>query len=115
MSSAKTKSLLVKLPLSPDALAKFPHEPSSKSSDKPSTSPSTPAQIVEPTSLDAAGDAATSVNGVDNGLLAPPATDAQGKKKAAPRVSAGTKRGASAIEGGPKPRGKPGPKKKQRM
>ncbi|KAL5378185.1 hypothetical protein DPSP01_009297 [Paraphaeosphaeria sporulosa] len=115
MSSTKTKSLLVRLPLAPEALAKFPHEPSSKSSDKLSSSPNTPAQIVEPTPLDTPADAATPMDGVDNGLLAPPATDAKGKKKAGPRVSAGTKRSAAAVDGTPKPRGKPGPKKKQRM
>ncbi|KAJ4358288.1 uncharacterized protein N0V89_002868 [Didymosphaeria variabile] len=116
MSTAKTKSLLVKLPLSPEALAKFPYEPSSKSSEKLSSSPSTPAQIVEPTPTDTPADAATPMNGVDNGLLAPPATDAKGRKKPGPRAGgAGTKRGAAAVDGIPKVRGKPGPKKKQRM
>ncbi|KAL5375580.1 hypothetical protein PMIN06_013127 [Paraphaeosphaeria minitans] len=107
MSSTKSKSLLVRLPLAPEALAKFPHEPSSNSSDRLSSSPNTPAHIVEPTPLDTPG--------VDNGLLAPPATDLKGKKKPSPRVSAGTKRSAAAVDGTPKPRGKPGPKKKQRM
>lgn len=116
MSTPKPKSLLVKLPLSAEALVKFPHEPSSKSSEKLSSTPDTPAQIVEPTPTDTPNDAATPVNGVDSSLLAPPPTDAKGRKKPGPRAGgAGTKRGAAAIDGTPKVRGKPGPKKKQRM
>ncbi|KAK3201803.1 hypothetical protein GRF29_164g763970 [Pseudopithomyces chartarum] len=55
--------------------------------------------------------------GIDNGLLAPPTADAKGKKgRPGPKAGgAGTKRAAAAIDGTPKVRGKPGPKKKQRM
>ncbi|KAF1971687.1 hypothetical protein BU23DRAFT_179308 [Bimuria novae-zelandiae CBS 107.79] len=119
MSASKTKALLVKLQLSPKALAKFPHETASKSSEasKLSSSPDTHAQIIEPTPLDTPNDAATPVNGIDSNLLAPPVADAKGKKgRPAPKAAgAGTKRGAAAVDGTPKVRGKPGPKKKQRM
>lgn len=122
MSTTKataTKSKVVVLALSPDALAKFPHDPSSKSSEtsKPassSSSPGTPAQIVEPTPADTPNDAAAPASDTNNGLLAPPAA-AGSKRKGVPGPKPGAKRGAAAVEGGPKPRGKPGPKKKQRM
>lgn len=117
MSSSKTK--IVKLRLSPKALTKFPHEDESKSSDasKLSSSPATPAQVVEPTPIDTPDDAATPMAGIDNSLLAPPTADAKGKKgRPGPKAgSAGTKRAAAAVDGTPKVRGKPGPKKKQRM
>jgi hypothetical protein len=120
MSTAKAstpKSKVIVLALPPDQLAKFPHDPSSKSSEasKPaSSSPGTPAQIVEPTPADAPSDAAAPASDTNNGLLAPPAA-AGSKRKGVPGPKPGAKRGAGAVEGGPKPRGKPGPKKKQRM
>ncbi|KAJ4292622.1 hypothetical protein N0V90_009285 [Kalmusia sp. IMI 367209] len=125
MSSTKAgaaKSRVVVLPLSPGKLAKFPHEPPSKSSEasklssSSSSSPDTPAQIVEPAPVDTPDDAATPVNGIDSSLLAPPvaSTGKNGRRAPGPKPS-GTKRGAAAVDGTPKPRGKPGPKKKQRM
>lgn len=116
---SSTKTLIVKLQLSPTQLASFPHDPSPKSSEtsKPSSSPDTPAQIVEPTPVDTPDDAATPTVGIDSNLLAPPTADAKGKKgRPGPKAGgAGTKRGAAAVDGTPKVRGKPGPKKKQRM
>jgi hypothetical protein len=114
--AATAKSKVIVLALSSDALAKFPHQPSSKPSEtsKPSSSPDTPAHIVEPPTSDAPKDAAAPASDANNGLLAPPAA-AGSKRKGVPGPKPGAKRGAAAVEGGPKPRGKPGPKKKQRM
>lgn len=109
---AAPKSKLVVLALSPDALAKFPHEAPKPPDDKPnpsSSSPDTPA--AEPSPADTP-DAAAATSTTNNGLLAPPTA---AKRKGVPGPKPGAKRSAAAVDGVPKPRGKPGPKKKQRI
>ncbi|KAF1955396.1 hypothetical protein CC80DRAFT_474870 [Byssothecium circinans] len=113
------KSKIVVLSLSPELLAKATHVPYSQPSEasKPSASPDTPAQVIEPTPADTPNAASPIIpNGTDDGMLAPPAAATGPKRKGVPGPKAGTKRGAAAIDGVPKPRGKPGPKsKKQKL
>ncbi|KAF2100878.1 hypothetical protein NA57DRAFT_74477 [Rhizodiscina lignyota] len=122
--SAK-KSKVVTLRISPERLLQFPHEPKpvetktprSKSTTSSTSTPSaTPA--VEPTpslmpseSADTpAPDAATTVNG---SLAVPPPQPA--RRKGIPGPKPGSKRNIQhTLDGVPKPRGKPGPKKKPR-
>lgn len=127
MSTKPAKTKIAVLKLASEQLAKFPHivEPSAKSSSKATSSSSdTPvAQIIEPTPTadTPAESAATPAEANTNGLstpssnLAPP--PAGGKRKGVPGPKPGAKRGAAHLtpDGLPKPRGKPGPKKKQKL
>src|SRR5215469_6677147 len=115
------KSRVVTLRLSPDSLAKFPSDQpaSTKSTSSSSTSsnlpPSNPAAEPSP-SAGASDSNATSVQhtSTNNNLLAPPPNLV--RRKGIPGPKPGMKRHASqmAIDSVPKPRGKPGPKKKPR-
>ncbi|ORY16557.1 INO80 complex, subunit Ies4 [Clohesyomyces aquaticus] len=128
MPPATPKTKTVTLRLSPDVLANFPHEPSlsrkpsqsrSKSTSSSTEAPAIPVIEQPPTPSENPSESATTpaVNGTTtpSSSLAPPAAGA--KRKGIPGPKPGTKRGASALapDGLPKPRGKPGPKKKQRM
>lgn len=108
---AAPKSKLVVLALSPDALVKFPHEAPTPSEEEKKASPPSPSPDAQPTPADT-NDAATPMSTTNNGLLAPPAA---AKRKGVPGPKPGAKRSAAAVDGVPKPRGKPGPKKKQRI
>ncbi|KAF2006489.1 DUF1711-domain-containing protein [Amniculicola lignicola CBS 123094] len=120
--TAKTKTVVLKL--SPDHLSKFPHiartpPASSQEAAKSTSSSDTPVpQVVEPAASEMPSDSAAATpvaNGTStpSSSLAPPA--AGGKRKGVPGPKPGTKRGAGALatDGVPKPRGKPGPKKRK--
>ncbi|KAF2128102.1 hypothetical protein P153DRAFT_387065 [Dothidotthia symphoricarpi CBS 119687] len=109
---AKTKTVVLRL--SPEALSKFPSATPSQSSKPNSSPPETAPQIVlEPPSADAPADSTPAVEGPSTpSSLAPPATDA-GSKRKGPKPA--VKRNAAAMEGTPKARGRPGPKKKQKL
>jgi hypothetical protein len=125
MASKPAKSKIAVLKLAPDHLAKFPHSvaPSANPSTQSTTSSSdTPAaHVAEPTPAADTPAESAATPGPPNGMstpsssLAPPA--ANGKKKGVPGPKPGTKRGAAHLtpDGLPKPRGKPGPKKKQKL
>ncbi|KAF2475982.1 uncharacterized protein BDR25DRAFT_89697 [Lindgomyces ingoldianus] len=120
----KTKTVILKL--SPDSLLSFPHEPVSSRKPSQSRSKSTsssetpiPAAVEPPTPSENPSESAATpvVNGssTPSSTLAPPA--AGSKRKGIPGPKPGTKRGAAALtpDGLPRPRGKPGPKKKQKL
>ncbi|KAF2107595.1 INO80 complex, subunit Ies4 [Lophiotrema nucula] len=128
MSTTKpAKSKTVVLKLAPEQLAKFPHtidsssKPSLAGSKAASSSSDTPvAPAVEPTPSENPSDstaATPAVNGMStpSSTLAPSAPGA--KRKGIPGPKPGAKRGAAHFtpDGVPKPRGKPGPKKKQKL
>ncbi|KAF2017515.1 hypothetical protein BU24DRAFT_151956 [Aaosphaeria arxii CBS 175.79] len=127
MASKQAKSRIAILKLSPDQLSKFPHTPTSSAKQSSSSSSSSPSPsdapvppIVEPAPSDTAADSASTpaaMNGAStpSSSLAPPV--AGQKRKGAPGLkSAGKKTpSASTPDGLPKPRGKPGPKKKQKL
>ncbi|OCK84558.1 hypothetical protein K432DRAFT_288725 [Lepidopterella palustris CBS 459.81] len=126
MPAKQPKSKIITLQLSPAVLSKFPSaiepvrkqsQPRSKAS---SSSISTPvAQVVEPSPSENPSDsnATPLANGTTTtaSSLAPPTTVL--KRKGIPGPKPGSKRGASNLtpDGLPKPRGKPGPKKKPRL
>jgi hypothetical protein len=71
--------------------------------------------MVDSTAADTPADTPAAMNGASTpSSLAPPAS-APGSKRKGPAPKAGIKRGAAALEGSstPKPRGKPGPKKRK--
>ncbi|KAF2140028.1 uncharacterized protein K452DRAFT_310378 [Aplosporella prunicola CBS 121167] len=123
MSARSPKSALVRLRLSPDLLARFPVDsPARKTSRPKSSSSSTPADtpadpmIIEPSPSQDASEAVSTPlpNGatpIDGNSLAPPQNGV--KRKGVPGPKPGSKRGAAETM--PKPRGKPGPKKKPRL
>jgi hypothetical protein len=125
MATKAPKSRIAVLKLSPDHLARFPHasESSAKPSSKAASSSSgTPiAQVVEPSPAAETPVETAATPAVQNGTstpsstLAPPQTN--GKRKSLPGPKPGAKRGAGQLapDGPPKPRGKPGPKKKQKL
>ncbi|KAF2732668.1 hypothetical protein EJ04DRAFT_513726 [Polyplosphaeria fusca] len=130
MSTKPAKSRMLILKLAPQHLAHFPPstDPSSKTSDSRSKSPSSsdtpvappaePSPSDLPSELPSDSAAATpQLNGMStpSGSLAPPASG--GKRKGIPGPRPGAKRGAQhlATDALPKPRGKPGPKKKQKL
>ncbi|KAF2813144.1 uncharacterized protein BDZ99DRAFT_486488 [Mytilinidion resinicola] len=125
MAARPTKSLIVKLTLSADKLSKFPASPEltrkDSTSRKPSsTSTSTPtATANEPSSSENPSESnATPLlpnSTTASSSLAPPTTGV--KRKGVPGPKPGSKRGAANLtpDGLPKPRGKPGPKKKPRL
>ncbi|KAJ4365466.1 hypothetical protein N0V95_000401 [Ascochyta clinopodiicola] len=122
MSPKPAKTLTAVLKLSPKHLAQFPHDtpappsPASKPASTPEASPAP--QMADLTAVDASvdtPDTPAALNGASTpSSLAPPAS-APGSKRKTPAPKAGTKRGAAALEGSstPKPRGKPGPKKRK--
>ncbi|MCJ1448664.1 MAG: hypothetical protein MMC23_009181 [Stictis urceolatum] len=114
--SKQSKQITLKLPSS--QLSKFPHEkPITKSepskASSPSSSPATPtaANKDSPPSSESKTDVKTETpNGTSSNLQVP----VDGRKKGTGGSKAGTKRPLSAIaDGQPKPRGKPGPKKRK--
>ncbi|KAF2259806.1 hypothetical protein CC78DRAFT_536843 [Lojkania enalia] len=120
MSTKPAKSKTIILKLSPDRLAKIPHAtgPSSKSSQTRSSSsseiPVVPTPSENPSDSAAATPAANGMSTPSNSL-APLAVGA--KRKGIPGPKPGAKRSAAHLtpDGLPKPRGKPGPKKKQKL
>ncbi|KAF1985678.1 DUF1711-domain-containing protein [Aulographum hederae CBS 113979] len=118
--SSKMFSKIIRLSLSPDKLRNFPHEPlavrkTSTSSNtiagpSPSNNPSD-SNAATPTPAATATAATTTTS--TNGTLAPPT--APGRRKGIPGPKPGSKRGPPLVDGQPKPRGKPGPKKKPRL
>ncbi|KAE9963592.1 hypothetical protein BLS_009135 [Venturia inaequalis] len=111
-STKHSKSKIIKLSLSPTLLSKFPSDSialptplASASTDAlnvPSPAPTAPDSIIVSTPTATA-----------NNLLAPPTN---GSKRKGAAAKPNLKRTASQLEaGGPKPRGKPGPKKKARI
>ncbi|OJD35367.1 uncharacterized protein BKCO1_17000105 [Diplodia corticola] len=127
MSAKSPRSQVAVLRLAPSLLARFPSDgPVRKNSRSKSSSSATPIDtptdpmVVEPAELQSApdADAASAVNGstpaLDNNSLAPPQNGA--KRKGIPGPKPGSKRTAGqSNDGTPKPRGKPGPKKKPRV
>ncbi|EOD48402.1 hypothetical protein GTA08_BOTSDO09815 [Neofusicoccum parvum] len=127
MSAKSPKSAVAILRLPPALLARFPTDgPVRKNSRSKSSSSSTPADtpadpmVIEPAAPQSAPDAdsASALNGttsaIDNNSLAPPQNGA--KRKGIPGPKPGSKRTAGqSTDGTPKPRGKPGPKKKPRL
>ncbi|KAI9695147.1 MAG: hypothetical protein M1820_008853 [Bogoriella megaspora] len=129
-ASAKTsakgskKNRIIVLRLSPKQLARL--TPETLSETKPSRANSStssveaPATKIESSAADAASDSnatpvpTTIAPAGDNNNLAPPPNGA--KKRGIPGPKPGAKRGAGLmLDGQPKPRGKPGPKKKPRL
>ncbi|KAB2576179.1 putative duf1711 domain protein [Lasiodiplodia theobromae] len=127
MSAKSPRSQLAVLRLAPALLSRFPADgPVRKNSRSKSSSSSTPIDtpadpmVIEPAEPLSApdADAASAANGstpaLDNNSLAPPQNGA--KRKGIPGPKPGTKRTAGqSNDGTPKPRGKPGPKKKPRL
>ncbi|KAF2839408.1 DUF1711-domain-containing protein [Patellaria atrata CBS 101060] len=130
-STNMAKSKLVKLVLSSEALKRFPHEaPVRKESrsKSSSSSTSTPAEHVvdaSPLTIPSEMNESPAPNGTANPLPSNPSSDnatstsqaANGlKRKGIPGPKPGSKRGPPlTADGLPKPRGKPGPKKKPRF
>ncbi|KAF2205323.1 hypothetical protein GQ43DRAFT_356688, partial [Delitschia confertaspora ATCC 74209] len=124
-SSKPAKSKIIALKLSPQVLSNFPSDvqPSRKISQSrtksTSSSNTSVAPAVEQPPSEALSDSNTTpaVNGANtpSDSLAP--TAAASKRKGVPGPKPGTKRSAANLtpEGLPKPRGKPGPKKKPRL
>ncbi|KAF9691846.1 hypothetical protein EKO04_010123 [Ascochyta lentis] len=122
MSPKPPKTLTAVLRLSPKHLAQFPHDapappsPASKPASTPEASPAP--HMADLAAADASADTPdtpAAPNGASTpSSLAPPAS-APGSKRKTPAPKAGIKRSAAAIEGSstPKPRGKPGPKKRK--
>lgn len=124
--TAKPKSLNITLRLSPELLAKFPHEPAAAPSpppvaaaaaakaESPPSDTAAPQITIETTPADTPAESATNMNDASTpSSLAPPAA---GAKRKGPKPS--NKRSAAAMEGAtgattPKQRGKPGPKRKK--
>lgn len=129
MAARSPKSLMITLRLAPKDLAKFPSDPApqtdARSKSLSSATPiSTPAeQTADPPVSQNASDAqpAPSTNGTTPMAIDsnnPPAAPTQngGRRKGIPGPKPGSKRGAAlTADGMPKPRGKPGPKKKPRL
>ncbi|KAK8245953.1 INO80 complex, subunit Ies4 [Phyllosticta capitalensis] len=129
MAARSPKSLMITLRLAPKELAKFPSDPApqtdARSKSLSSATPiSTPAeQTADPPVSQNAPDAqpAPSTNGTTPMAIDsnnPPAAPTQngGRRKGIPGPKPGSKRGAAlTADGMPKPRGKPGPKKKPRL
>lgn len=127
MSAKSPKSAIAILRLPPAKLAQFlPDGPVRKNSRSKSSSSSTPIDtpadpmVIEPTEPQPAldGDSASAANGttpaLDGNSLAPPQNGV--KRKGIPGPKPGSKRTAGqSTDGTPKPRGKPGPKKKPRL
>lgn len=125
MSTKPAKSKIVTLRLVPAVLSAFlstvePARKQSQSRSKSSSSISTPiTQVVEPSPSEIPSDSnpTPAANGTltATGSLAPPATAI--KRKGIPGPKPGSKRASSNLtpDGLPKPRGKPGPKKKPRL
>ncbi|KAM5432913.1 hypothetical protein McanMca71_005550 [Microsporum canis] len=122
-SSSRLKARkIVVLSLPPAVLSRFPSNASSDDSqakEEESSSPSTPPAPL--TDIVSDGDAASTTNAGDGSVGPAPSTPAAGNAPTSAPASgaakAGTKRGAAALgpDGLPKPRGKPGPKKKPRL
>ncbi|KAH7065492.1 INO80 complex, subunit Ies4 [Macrophomina phaseolina] len=127
MSAKSPRSALAILRLPPAKLAQFlPDGSARKNSRSKSSSSSTPVDtladpmVIEPAEPQPAldGDSASALNGstpaLDNNSLAPPQNGV--KRKGVPGPKPGSKRTAGqSNDGTPKPRGKPGPKKKPRI
>jgi len=112
-SKTASKTKIITLSLSKDILVKFPHE-SSSSADPSSPTSSNVDSTAQPTAEASTPDTAAGapVNGSDS--LAPPNAL---NRKGVPGPKPGLKRNASqmTVDGIPKPRGKPGPKKKMKV
>ncbi|KAK7531173.1 INO80 complex, subunit Ies4 [Phyllosticta citricarpa] len=129
MTARSPKSLLITLRLAPLDLAKFPTDQApqtdARSKSLSSATPtSTPAeQTTDPSVSQNALDAqpAPTTNGttpmaIDANNAQPTPPQNGGRRKGIPGPKPGSKRGAAlTADGMPKPRGKPGPKKKPRL
>ncbi|KAF2494088.1 hypothetical protein BU16DRAFT_64409 [Lophium mytilinum] len=127
MAARLTKSLVVKFSLPADKLRQFPsaspelarkdsssRKPSSTSTLTPTATANEPSSSENPSDSNATPLLPNSTTASSS--LAPP-TAAGVKRKGVPGPKPGSKRGAANLtpDGLPKPRGKPGPKKKPRL
>lgn len=115
-SQKQNKIILLKLPS--NLLARFPGSPASdvKSEEKSkASSPSTdPVQVPAGVSPDTASDGASTP--ATGGAMTQPTSTDPSRRKGIPGPKPGSKRGlGQGVDAVPKPRGKPGPKKKPRL
>lgn len=107
-----TKTVVFKI--SPTQLSRFLPKPTPKKTSKVKSTPST---VSTPIAASATAPVPASSPNADasenNTTPAPGTTDAPKKKVTV--AKAGTKRGMGSLDGGPKGRGRPGPKKKPRV
>jgi hypothetical protein len=112
-SASLPKTKIITLSLPKELLLKFPHEPSSVA-DPASPASSNVDSTVQPTAEVNTPDTAAGANVNGSDSLAPPNAL---NRKGIPGPKPGLKRNVSqmTVDGVPKPRGKPGPKKKMKV